>query len=400
MQRMVHINRLIIKLSFIYKRYHIYKQMIPFNKPYLTGKEILYMQKCLEEKTLSGNGTFTQRCAELLRKKLKSEKCLLTTSCTDALEMCAMLVDIQAGDEVIVPSYTFVSSALAFTRNGAKIVFVDSRPDIPSMDETQLEKLITPRTKVIVVVHYAGVSCDMDVIMEIANRHNIIVVEDAAQAIDAFYKARPLGSIGQLSTFSFHATKNIQCGEGGMLAINDKHFCNRAETLWEKGTNRAEFFRGEVDKYGWRDTGSSFLPSDYTAAFLVAQIEQWAVIQARRKAIWERYYLGLKDLKNITVAHIPAYATNNAHMFYFTCASLEERTALIKFLRDNEIVANFHYQSLHKSDFMTNQPNYVTPNLPQSDRYTDCLLRLPFYYELSNEEVDLVINKVKEFYTK
>ena len=349
---------------------------------------------------LSGNGEFTKKCQKFFEEKYGFKKALLTTSCTDALEMCAILCDVQPGDEVIVPSYTFVSSALAFVRQGAKIIFADSMASNPNIDAEKLEALITPKTKVIVPVHYAGVACDMDRIMEIANKHNILVVEDAAQAIDSYYKGRPLGSIGHMSAFSFHETKNIIAGEGGLLAINDERFIRRAEIIWEKGTNRSEFFRGEVNKYGWVDTGSSFLPSEVIAAFLWAQLENMELIQSRRKAIWEQYHEGLRKLEEkglIRLPEIPAYATNNAHMFYLVCRSLEERTALIKHLKDNGILAVFHYLSLHLSDYYTKN-NHNIPNLPECDMYADCLARLPMYYELSSDSVKVIVEKIIMFY--
>lgn len=373
---------------------------IPFNKPFLTGKEAHYMYQAVYTGKLSGNGEFTKKCQKFFEEKYGFKKALLTTSCTDALEMCAILCDVQPGDEVIVPSYTFVSSALAFVRQGAKIIFADSMASNPNIDAEKLEALITPKTKVIVPVHYAGVACDMDRIMEIANKHNILVVEDAAQAIDSYYKGRPLGSIGHMSAFSFHETKNIIAGEGGLLAINDERFIRRAEIIWEKGTNRSEFFRGEVNKYGWVDTGSSFLPSEVIAAFLCAQLENTELIQRRRKAIWEQYYEGLRKLEEkglIRLPEIPAYATNNAHMFYLVCSSLEERTALIKHLKDNGILAVFHYLSLHLSDYYTKN-NHNIPNLPECDRYADCLVRLPMYYELKDGDVAVIVSLIKDFY--
>lgn len=374
--------------------------MIPFNKPFLTGKEAHYMYQAVYTGKLSGNGEFTKKCQKFFEENYGFKKALLTTSCTDALEMCAILCDVQPGDEVIVPSYTFVSSALAFVRQGAKIIFADSMASNPNIDAEKLEALITPKTKVIVPVHYAGVACDMDRIMEVANKYNILVVEDAAQAIDSYYKGRPLGSIGHLSAFSFHETKNIIAGEGGLLAINDERFVRRAEIIWEKGTNRSEFFRGEVNKYGWVDTGSSFLPSEVIAAFLWAQLENMDLIQSRRKAIWEQYHEGLRELEEkclIRLSEIPAYATNNAHMFYLVCRSLEERTALIKHLKDNGILAVFHYLSLHLSDYYTKN-NHNIPNLPECDRYADCLVRLPMYYELSSDSVNVIIEKIIMFY--
>ena len=373
---------------------------IPFNKPHLTGKETHYMYQAVAEGKLSGNGAFTKKCQQFFEERYGFKKCLLTTSCTDALEMAAILCDIQPGDEVIVPSYTFVSSALAFVRTGAKIVFADSMKDNPNIDAELIEALITPRTKVIVPVHYAGVACDMDRIMEIAEKHKLIVVEDAAQAIDSYYNGRPLGSIGHMSAFSFHETKNIISGEGGMLCINDERFIRRAEIIWEKGTNRAEFFRGEVNKYGWVDTGSSFLPSEVIAAFLWAQLENLDDIQSRRKHLWDLYYsclspLALSPNSLIALSGLPEYATNNAHMFYLVCNNLEERTALIKHLKDNGILAVFHYLSLHGSPYYTDK--HDGRELRECDRYADCLVRLPMYYELKDEEVIKICDIIKDF---
>lgn len=376
--------------------------MISFNKPFLTGKEAHYMYQAVYTGKLSGNGVFTKKCQEFFEKKYGFKKCLLTTSCTDALEMCAILCNVKPGDEVIVPSYTFVSSALAFVRQGAKIVFADSMAANPNIDAEKLESLITPKTKVIVPVHYAGVACDMDKIMEIADRHNILVVEDAAQAIDSFYKGRPLGSIGHLAAFSFHETKNIISGEGGLLTINDERFIRRSEIIWEKGTNRSEFFRGEVNKYGWVDTGSSFLPSEVIAAFLYAQLESMEMIQDRRRTIWTKYHDGLEDLADMglfSIPEIPAYATNNAHMCYLVCRSLDERSALIRYLKEHEILSVFHYLALHKSDYYT-QHCTDRPELPMCDHYADCLVRLPMYYELSNEETGQIIGAIHDFYGK
>lgn len=372
---------------------------IPFNKPHLTGKETHYIYQAVADGKLSGNGVFTKRCQQFFEERYGFKKCLLTTSCTDALEMAAILCDIQPGDEVIVPSYTFVSSALAFVRAGAKIVFADSMKENPNIDAEKIEALITPRTKAIVPVHYAGVACDMDRIMEIAEKHNILVVEDAAQAIDSYYKGRPLGSIGHLSAFSFHETKNIIAGEGGMLCINDERFIRRAEIIWEKGTNRAEFFRGEVNKYGWVDTGSSFLPSEVIAAFLWAQLENMDDIQARRKHLWELYYTHLSPLASspnslIALPSLPEYATNNAHMFYLICNSLDERSQLIKRLKDNGILAVFHYLSLHSSPYYTDK--HDGRELLECDRYADCLVRLPMYYDLKDEEVREICDIIKE----
>lgn len=374
--------------------------MIPFNKPYLTGKEAHYLYESVQTGKLSGNGEFTHRCQRFFEERYGFRKALMTTSCTDALEMAAMLCDLKPGDEVIVPSYTFVSTPLAFVRVGATIIFADSSAENPNLDVEKLEALITPRTKVIVPVHYAGVACDMDALMALAERHNLLVVEDAAQAIDSYYKGRPLGSIGHLAAFSFHETKNIISGEGGLLAINDERFVRRSEIIWEKGTNRSEFFRGEVNKYGWVDTGSSFLPSEIVSAFLYAQLEQLEVIQNRRKAIWERYRAGFEALATkglVRLPQIPDYATNNAHMFYLVCRSLEERTALIAHLKAAGILAVFHYLSLHKSDYYLNHST-LRPELPWCDNYADCLVRLPLFYELTDEQTDFIIGQIHQFY--
>lgn len=372
---------------------------IPFNKPYLTGKEAHYLYSSVQTGHISGNGIYTKKCQNYFENKWGFKKTLLTTSCTDALEMAAMICEVGPGDEVIMPSYTFVSTALAFVRQGAKIVFADSRIDHPGIDEDKIEALITSKTKVIVPVHYAGVACDMDKIMVLASKYNLYVVEDAAQAIDSFYKGKPLGSIGHFGTFSFHETKNIQSGEGGLLAINDERFVKRAEILWEKGTNRAEFFRGQVNKYGWVDTGSSFLPADYVAGFLYAQLEELEKIQQRRIVIWNKYYNRLKILEekgSIRLSSISEGASKNGHMFYVLCASLEERTSLINWLKENEIMAVFHYLSLHKSPYY--ESKYYGDELENSDRYENTLLRLPFYFELTNSEIDFITEAIIKFY--
>lgn len=376
--------------------------MIPFNKPFLTGKEAHYMYQAVYTMKLSGNGVYTKKCQQFFEEKYGFKKAVMTTSGTDALEMAAILCDVKPGDEVIVPSYTFVSSALAFVRQGARIIFADSCENNPNIDPDKIESLITDKTKVIVPVHYAGVACDMDKIMEIANRHNILVVEDAAQAIDSYYKGRPLGGIGHLGCFSFHETKNVTAGgEGGLLAVNDERFIRRAEIIWEKGTNRAEFFRGMVNKYGWVDTGSSFLPSEINTAFLWAQLESLETIQSHRKTIWNMYFEGLKDLAAkgcFTMPDIPEYATNNGHMFYLVCRSLEERTKLIAYLKEQGVGAVFHYLSLHLSEYYKEHHVGEIPELPNCDRFADCLVRLPMFFELKDEEVQHVINSIKEFY--
>ena len=370
---------------------------IPFNKPYLTGKETQYIEEAVKSGKISGNGIFTQKCQQFFESNYGFKKTLLTTSCTDALEMAAILINIKEGDEVIMPSYTFVSTANAFVLRGAKIVFADSMPNHPNMDATKIEPLITSKTKAIVPVHYAGVACDMDTIMDLAKKYNLFVVEDAAQAIDSYFTGKDgikkaLGSIGHLAAFSFHETKNIISGEGGMLAINDEQFINRAEIIWEKGTNRSSFFRGEVDKYGWVDIGSSFLPSEIVAAFLWAQLENLEKIQNTRKTHWESYnsiLSGWAKHHEISLPELPPYATNNAHMFYLVCKNLEQRTALINHLKQNDIWAVFHYISLHKSPFY--EEKHDGRVLPETDNFTDCLLRLPLFFELDSKEVSTKI---------
>jgi dTDP-4-amino-4,6-dideoxygalactose transaminase len=370
--------------------------MIPFNKPYFSGKELEYIKQSLESGKISGDGIFTKKVHNYFQEKYNFKKCLLTTSCTDALEMCAILLEIKDGDEVIMPAYTFVSTANAFVLRGAKIIFVDSKTDHPGIDENKIEKLITNKTKAIVVVHYAGVSCDMNKILTISEKYNLFIIEDAAQAIDSYYidnsgRHKPLGSIGHLAAFSFHETKNIISGEGGMLVINDDRFSKRAEIIREKGTNRSAFFRGEIDKYGWVDVGSSFLPSDIIAAFLYAQLENLDKIQLKRKLIWERYFSNLSKFESLLpfkLPLLPKYATNNSHMFYLVFEKEEYRRKVIDELNENKIKAVFHYLSLNKSTFF----NQSDLSLINSDNYTDCLLRLPFYYDLTEDSIDKICN--------
>jgi dTDP-4-amino-4,6-dideoxygalactose transaminase len=372
---------------------------IPFNKPYLTGKEAHYIYEAVYKYGhLAGNGVYTKKCQKLLENKLGIKKALLTTSCTDALEMAAMLIDIRPGDEVIVPSYTFVSTALAFERQGAEIKFADSKNDHPNIDVSKVEKLITHKTKAIVPVHYAGTAVEMGTLLDLATKYNLFVIEDAAQAIDGYYKHKPLGSIGHLGAFSFHETKNIISGEGGLLAINDERLIERAEILWEKGTNRASFFRGEVNKYGWVDTGSSFLPSEIIAAFLHAQLEEVKNIQNTRKNHWDTYYSRLQIIeeKGVMLPSIPEYGTNNAHMFFLICNNLEERDLLIKFLKEKGIHAVFHYLSLHRSDHYLK--NHKLVELTNADKFSDRLVRLPMFYELSDQELNFIIDSVIRFY--
>ena len=357
------------------------------------------MAEVCRSMTMSGNGDFTKKCHSFFEDRYGFRKVLLCTSGTDALEMCAMLCNLNEGDEVIVPSYTFVSSAIAFIREKAKVVFADSGKYNPNITAETIEPLITPKTRVICVVHYAGVACDMDAIMALAEKHGIIVVEDAAHAIDSYYKGRPLGSIGHLAAFSFHETKNIICGEGGMLAINDERFVSRAEILWEKGTNRAEFYRGMVNKYGWCDMGSSFLPSEFNAAYLWAQLEQIDDIQQRRKLLWQTYYDVLQpviDKARFTLPQIPDYATNNAHMFYIVCKSLDVRTRLMSYLKENGVQSTFHYIPLHSSDYAKKHYTDIA-ELPECDRYGDCLVRLPLYYELTEDEARYIAGLILKF---
>ena len=379
---------------------------IPFNKPFLTGKETQYIEEAVDSGKISGNGKYTKRCQAFFEEHYGFKKCLLTTSCTDALEMAAILLEIQPGDEVIIPSYTFVSTANAFVLRGAKIRFVDSRKDHPGMDEDKVETLINDKTKAIVVVHYAGVACDMDKIMGIANTYNLFVVEDAAQAIDSYYthtdgSQSPLGSMGHLGTFSFHETKNIIAGEGGMLIINDDRFAERAEIIWEKGTNRSAFFRGEIDKYGWVDIGSSFLPSELNAAFLYAQLLNLKKIQKKRLSVWNRYHERLRDfadVMNIEQPSIPGYASNNAHMYYLICESEKQRSNIINYLGKHGVHSVFHYLSLHKSRYY--KKNHDGRKLVFSDLYTKRLVRLPMFYELSEEKQSLIISLLNRYSLK
>lgn len=375
---------------------------IPFNKPFISGNELKFIELAVQSGKISGDGMYTKKCHSFFQEKYGFKHCLLTTSCTDALEMSAILLDIQPGDEVIMPSFTFVSTANAFELRGAKIIFADSRPDHPGMDETKLESLITKKTKAIVVVHYAGVATDMDLIMNLANANGIFVVEDAAHCVDSFYKGKALGSIGHLAAFSFHETKNIQCGEGGMLVINDEQFFARAEIIREKGTNRSSFFRGEVDKYGWVDIGSSFLPSEIIAAFLFGQLENLNQIQAKRKQLWNVYNVEFKNsafLTNLQLPFTPDFATQNGHMYYVVTRNLKERQHIIDCLKKEGIYAAFHYQSLHQSTYFKHK--HDDRKLDCSDYYTDTLLRLPLYFELETaqaaEIAHLVINASQNF---
>lgn len=374
---------------------------IPFNIPYTTGKEVDYIQEAIANGKLSGNGIFTKKCQQFFQKRYGFGKCLLTTSCTDALEMAAILLNIKPGDEVIIPSYTFVSTANAFVLRGAKVKFIDSRADHPGLDEDKIEEAVTTKTKVIVVVHYAGVACDMEKVMQIAGKHSLWVVEDAAHSIESFYvknkQKKSLGSIGHLATFSFHETKNINSGEGGMLVVNEPSLQKRAEIIWEKGTNRSAFFRGEVDKYNWVDIGSSFLPSEIIAAFLWAQLKDIDEIQLKRLKIWDLYYANINAHPNIILPAIPDYATNNGHIFYLICKEGVLRDKIISELKKNDILAVFHYLSLHKSPYYKSLSS--RRSLINAERYSECLVRLPFYADLKTEnilKISEIVNHVVE----
>ena len=372
---------------------------ITFNKPHFTGNETKYIEEAVRSMKISGDGMFTKKCHDFFEEKYGFHQCLLTTSCTDALEMAAILINVKEGDEVIMPSYTFVSTANAFVLRGAKIIFVDSLPDHPNIDVSKIEALISSKTKAIVPVHYGGLACDMDAIMSLADKYNLYVIEDAAQAIDSFYKGKPLGGIGHLAAFSFHETKNIISGEGGMLVINDERFAERAEVIREKGTNRSQFFRGEIDKYGWVDIGSSFLPSDIIAAFLYAQLENLDEIQKKRISIWNLYYEKLKPLaleNHFQLLEVTPEKTNNGHLFALIMNSMEERTALIQFMRAEEVMPVFHYLSLHKSSYYHDK--HDGRELVECDKFSDRLVRMPFYYDLSNEDIEKITTLIIRFF--
>lgn len=374
--------------------------MINFNVPPFTGKEMEYMRLAVENQKICGDGEFTHKCSEWIEERTKTEKCLLTTSCTHALELSALLADIKAGDEVIMPSFTFVSTADAFVLRGAKVVFVDIRPDTMNIDENLIEAAITDKTKAIAVVHYAGVSCEMDKIMELAEKHRLIVVEDAAQGILASYKGQALGTIGDFGCFSFHETKNYSMGEGGALLIRDTKYIEDAEIFREKGTDRSKYYRGQVDKYRWMNHGSSYLPSDMNAAYLYAQLEMADEINDIRLDRWTQYYESLTSLMEsgkIELPYIPKECVHNGHMFYIKVKDIEERAALISFLKKSGILAVFHYVPLHSAP-----AGIKFGRFHGEDRYTtkesERLLRLPMFYTLKKQEVDYITDKVKEFY--
>ena len=374
---------------------------ISFNKPFIVGKELYYIAQAVQNGHLSGDGPFTKKCNTWLAEHFGAQKVLLTHSCTAALEMAALLCDIQPGDEFIVPSYTFVSTVNAFVLRGGVPKFVDIRSDTMNIDENQIEAAITPKTKVIVPVHYAGVGCDMDAIMDIAHRHNLLVVEDAAQGVCATYKGKYLGTIGHLGCYSFHETKNFISGEGGALVINDERFFERAEIIREKGTNRSQFFRGMVDKYTWVDIGSSYLPSEMIAAFLYAQLEESDKITEKRLAIWNEYHQGLEELERagrLRRPVIPLECGHNAHMYYILLKDLDERTRLIQHLKQADIHPVFHYVPLHNAPKGIEVCGGEVPCLPVTEEYADRLLRLPCYFELALEQVQMICSRIGDFW--
>lgn len=376
--------------------------MINFNNPPYTGKEMDYIKKAIENKKICGDGEFTRKCDLWIENNTGCKKSLLTTSCTQALEMTALLANIHPGDEVVMPSYTFVSTANAFVLRGAKIVFVDIRPDTLNIDENLIEGAITEKTKAIVSVHYAGVACEMDTIMEIAKKHNLMVIEDAAQGVMAKYKGKALGSIGDFGCFSFHETKNYSMGEGGAILIRDEEFIERAEIIREKGTNRNRFLKGQVDKYTWVSEGSSYLPSDMNAAYLYAQLEMAEMINQNRIASWNMYYRELKGLAEsgqIALPHIPQECEHNAHMFYIKAKNRDERDELIKYLKQNNIASVFHYVPLHSSPAGRKYGEFHGKDI-YTTKESDKLLRLPMYFGIKNEDILEVVNKIKRFFEK
>jgi dTDP-4-amino-4,6-dideoxygalactose transaminase len=376
---------------------------IPFNIPFLSGSETKHFEEVISSKKFSGNGNFTKKCLDFFYNKYQFKNSFLTSSCTDALEMCGLLLNIKLGDEIIVPAYTYVASANAFALRGAKIVFVDSNPSEPNIDENKIEESITTKTKAIVVVHYAGVACNMNKIKAIAKKHNLVIVEDAAQSLDAFYiyneKKYPLGSIGNLATFSFHDTKNITCGEGGLLVVNDENFINNAEIIHQHGTNKTAYLKGEVAQYEWVGLGSSFLPSEITSSFLFAQLQYIDIVQAHRISLWEHYFLLLKSDSEkgyFNLPFIPVYATNNAHIFYILLPSKSIRDKLINYLRKENIQTAFHYQALHTSKYFIDNNEEV--KLLESEKYSNQLLRLPLYYNLTKNDIERITLKISEFF--
>lgn len=371
--------------------------MIPFNKPYLTGNEYSYIQEVIASGKIASNGKFTAKCERFFEERYGFRRALLTTSCTTALEMAALLIDIKPGDEIIVPSYTYVSTANVFEKFGAKIVCIDSCVEFPNLDSENLEKLITPKTKAIVPMHYAGVSCDMDCIMEIAERHQLFVIEDAAMSINNTYGNKYIGGLGHFAAFSFHETKNISCGEGGLLVVNDPKFIERAEILRDKGTNRKQFLKGTIDKYEWVDIGGSFAPNEITAAYLFAQLDKLDLIQNKRLEIWDAYFKEFETIEShlIDIPKIPSHSQSNGHGFFILCNSKETRDDLIHFMANKEIQLSFHYQALHQSKYYLDKNQAVS--LPNAERFSDELVRFPLYAEMDIEKVQLICGEVRKF---
>ena len=371
--------------------------MIPFNKPYVSGNEYSYIQEVIASGKIASNGKFTSKCERFFEERYDFKRALLTTSCTTALEMAALLIDIKPGDEIIVPSYTYVSTANVFEKLGGKVIFVDTCVEFPNLDPEKLVKLITHKTKAIVPMHYAGVSCDMDRIMEIANHHHLFVIEDAAMSIDNTYDNKYIGSLGHFAAFSFHETKNISCGEGGLLVVNDSKFIERAEILRDKGTNRKQFLKGAVDKYEWVDIGGSFAPNEITAAYLFAQLEHLDLIQNKRLEIWNAYFKEFETIEShlIDIPKTPSYSKSNGHGFFIVCNSKETRVDLIHFMAKKGIQLSFHYQALHQSKYYLDRNQAIS--LPNSERFSDGLVRFPLYAEMDIEKVQLICGDVREF---
>ena len=368
--------------------------MIPFNKPYLTGRELKYLEKVVKGKHFSGNGEFTKKCSAFFTKQFNLKNNFITTSCTDALEMAAILTGIKPGDEIILPSYTFVSTANAFLLRGAKLVFCDSKPNHPNIDENKIEELITKKTKAVVVVHYAGMACEMGKISKICKSNKLILIEDAAQGVNSFYKKEVLGSIGTFGAYSFHETKNIQCGEGGLFIVNDKNYITEAETIWEKGTNRSEFLKGKVQQYGWKNIGSSFYPSELTSAFLLAQLEESKKITAKRIERWNQYQAILSEntSKAFSLPKIESYMNHNAHHFFILAKNLNGRTKILNQLSTKNIKATFHYSPLHKSEYFLKYNKLK--KLTNAETFGETLIRLPLYNEISKKEIDFVAEQL------
>lgn len=371
--------------------------MIPFNKPYVSGNEYSYIQEVIASGKIASNGKFTTKCELFFEERYGFKRALLTTSCTTALEMAALLIDIKPGDEIIVPSYTYVSTANVFEKLGAKVFFIDSCVEFPNLDPEKLLELITHKTKAIVPMHYAGVSCDMDRIMEIAERHQLFVIEDAAMSINNTCGNKYIGSIGHFTAFSFHETKNISCGEGGLLVVNDQKFIERAEILRDKGTNRKQFLKGTIDKYEWVDIGGSFAPNEITAAYLFTQLEKLDLIQNKRLEIWNAYLKEFKTIEShlIDIPKIPNHSKSNGHGFFIICNSIETRDDLIHFMAKKDIQLSFHYQALHQSKYYLDRNQAIY--LPNSERFSNCLVRFPLYVEMAIEKVQEICGEVREF---